>query len=484
MSNKYSFLLLYKAITLLFITVLSVSSLMADHTSDNPLPANAITPNVPEFSITYQNEALMCSPTELIKTKTHKDLVAYECKKEYPDYKIEIKQYEERGQAETDRLHKDIKNKIAKGIVYSVEIPLKDVDSPTRARIIAEHQLNNRPYGKYLRMLLPAKLYLSIRPQFANSGEDREIVLRNAGSKGGLFYYHQFNNDLELIFHYEAGVDWQSDNSFINRSDASDTNRRLSYFTLKYRDKSIILGKYWSAYYDIAAFTDQYMTFGGTASGAFSGGAHGTPSGTGRADEMLQIRTKNDTYNTTLQVQFKHDTLRDWGVDYSYTMAGSMIYKGWENIKLGAAISYGKFDEENSEMHLDGIDGNDWSSIIGVTYKKNNFNGHAVLSYTKNHTSDDQDIYFDSIGAELYMRYDIDDSFRIAGGGNWLASRDNDYEGEYSIKDVILSLQYTFGEKTFDDLVYLEVSLPNGNIANGDSQDPRIAIGLRYLLDY
>lgn len=450
-----------------------------------PLMADdTITPNVPEFSITYQNEPLVCSPKEVIKTKTHKDLVAYECKKEQPGYEIEIKHHEERGQAETDRMHKDVTNKMTKGVVYSVEIPLKAADDPTKARKIAERQLNKRAYGKYLRMLLPAKLYLSIRPQIANSDEDGDFVLRNAGSKGGFFYYHQFNNDLELIFHYEAGVDLQSDNSFINRSDVEDTNRRLSYFALRYNDYSVILGKYWSAYYDIAGFTDQYMTFGGIASGAFSGGSHGTPSGTGRADKMIQFRTKKDTLNTTLQVQFKHDALRDWSTDYSYTMSGSMIYKGWEDIKLGAALSYGKFDEENSQMQADGIDGNDFSSIIGVTYKKNKFSTHAVLSYMKNHTSDDQGMYFDSVGAELYMRYDVDESFRLAGGGNWLVSKDDDYDGKYSIKDTILSLQYTFGEKTFDDLVYIEVSLPNGKLANGDSRDPSIAIGLRYLLDY
>ncbi|MGB5506791.1 MAG: hypothetical protein WBM70_08900, partial [Sulfurovum sp.] len=79
--------------------------------------------------------------------------------------------------------------------------------------------------------------------------------------------------------------------------------------------------------------------------------------------------------------------------------------------------------------------------------------------------------------------YDVDESLRIAGGGNLLLPTNNDYMGEYSIKDIILSLQYTFGEKTFDDLVYIEVSLPNGKLANGNSRDANIAIVLRYLLD-
>ena len=199
---------------------------------------------------------------------------------------------------------------------------------------------------------------------------------------------------------------------------------------------------------------------------------------------MIQFRTEEDAYDAIVQVQLKHDALRDWNIDYSYTIAGSMIYKGWENIKLGAAINYGKFDHITPEMQYDGIDGDDLSSIIGVTYRNNRFSTNAVLSYMKNHTIDDQGVYFDSAGAELYMRYDFDESFRIAGGGNWLFPEDNDYDGKYNIKNIILSLQYTFGEKTFDDMVYMEVSLPNGKLANGDSKDARIAIGLRYLLDY
>lgn len=462
-------------VTKLFLLTFSIISLSAD--VENDIPEKLI-PDIPHFSILYLNEELICNPTELITTKEHKDFIRYQCQKSFAE-KIEKKTDVEPGLEETKQLRKDVKNKIKTGSVFSVEIPLYDANSPRRAKIIAERQLNNKPYGKYLRMLLPAKLYMSIRPQFANSGKDGDIEFRDGGSRGGFFYYHQFSNDLELMFQYEAGIDWDKDTPFINASNASDTNRRLSYFALKHIDHSVILGKYWSAYYDIAAFTDQYMAFGALASGTFSAG----PSGTSRADKMIQVRTKQDTYDATLQVQLKHDALREWGVDYSYTMAGSFIYKGWKDIRIGASLAYGKFDEITTEMKAIGINGNDWSSIIGMTYKKNNFSGHAILSYMQNHTIDDQGVYFEGTGAELYLRYDIDDNIRVAGGGNWLFPRGNDYTGEYYINNVILSLQYTFGEKTFDDLVYLEVSLPNGKLANGDSKDTRIAIGLRYLLD-
>lgn len=454
-------------------------SLKADELNDT----HTLIPGVADFSINYLNEFYQCSPTGLIKTKTRKDKVTYECKKKYPDDSIMSIEDVQSGDAEAQRLRKEVKNNVTKGVSYTVEIPLYDADSPEKSRLIAQQQLNNKPYGKYLRMFLPAKIYLSIRPQLANSGEDGEMELLNGGSRGGFFYYHEFDEDLGLTFHYEAGVDWQDHNKFINVSDGSDTNRRLSYFDLKYIDNRFIAGKYWSAYYDIAGFTDKYLAFGAQASGAYSGGPHGSPSGTGRADKMIQFRTNKPNYDATLQAQIRHSALRDWGVDYSYTMAGSFIYKGWENIRLGTSISYGEFSDITYDMRSVGIAGDDWASIIGVNYSEDAFSGSLTLSYTKNHRSDDQGIYFDSTGAELYMRYDIDESIRIAGGGNWLFPKNDEYKGEFSIKNIILSLQYTFNEKNFDDLVYVEVSLPNGKLANGDSKDTRIAIGLRYLLD-
>jgi len=472
-------MLSHRVNTVSFSLLLSLSFLMADEKIDSP-SNNPVIPSVPNFSITYLGDRLLCTPTGLIKTKMHKDLVTYECQKETADVVSKDAEDEMRGHAETERLRNEVKDKIAKGVIYSVEIPLSDASRPTLARIIAERQLNNRPYGEYLTMLLPAKLYMSIRPQLVNSDDDGGLKLQDGGSRAGFYYYYQFDNDVELMFQYEAGLDWDSNTPFINASDASNSNRRLSYFAVTYMDSSMILGKYWSAYYDIAGFTDQFMTFGAQASGAFSAG----PSGTGRAEKMIQFRKEHDIYDATAQVQIRHDALRGWDTDYAYTVAGSFIYKGLDEMRVGASINYGKFDDITPQMQDVEIDGDDLSTILGITYKSGKFGVNSVLSYMQNHTLDDQGVYFDSVGAELYMRYDIDESFRVAGGGNWLLPEDSDYEGKYNIKNIILSLQYTFGEKTFDDMVYMELSLPNGRLANGESKDARIAIGLRYLLDY
>lgn len=50
-------------------------------------------------------------------------------------------------------------------------------------------------------------------------------------------------------------------------------------------------------------------------------------------------------------------------------------------------------------------------------------------------------------GTELYLQYDIDSNFRLAGGGNWLYYNGNDDNGKYNINNLIFSLQYTFDKK-------------------------------------
>jgi hypothetical protein len=337
-------------------------------------------------------------------------------------------------------------------------------------------------FGKYLDKVLPGKIYLSLRPQFAQNHDNQGIVFHDAGSRAGFFYYYQFKNEMELVFQYEAGVDFSGKTKFINVSNISDSNRRLSYLSLSYQHSLVLLGKYWSPYYDIAGFTDHYMAFGSQASGAFNNGTDGSSSGTGRPDEVIQLRTEQHAYKVALQIQAKHNEQKNVNKKYQYGVAGSLIYAGWSDISVGASIVYHKFDALTPAMREANINGNDQSYIIGVTYTKDKISTHAVLSYTKNHMTDDNSTYFNGVGSELYVRYNIDESYRLAFGGNVLIPTDNSYKGDYSIKTLIVSLQYTFGEKNFDDLVYLEVSRPFGKLANGDKSKSRIAVGLRYLL--
>ena len=332
-------------------------------------------------------------------------------------------------------------------------------------------------------MVLPGKMYLSLRPQFAQDHDGKGVTFHTGGSRAGFFYFYQFENKAELTFQYEGSVDFSGNTKFVNVGDGDNSGRRLAYIALKYKENKIVLGKYWSPYYDIAGITDNYMAFGGQAGGAFNNGTDGSGSGTGRSEDSIQLRTDHGKFKTAVQVQLNHTDDKTVHKEYQYCMAGSFIYEGWEGFKVGAAFAHQKFDKTTAAMNAVNIHGGvDESYILGGSYRKEKFTISSVLSYTKNHMADDQGIYFNGMGTELYMRYDIDDSYRLAAGGNILIPRDASYEGNYKMKAYILSAQYTFGEKTFDDMVYVELYRSFGSWADGGDTNTRIAVGMRYLL--
>ncbi len=458
----------------------------ATKSNDNQDPhAHVDAPDVPEFFIEHNDIKLKCIPVRLITTNTNKELIEYQCLRHPVVPYSQSAQTREvtSGTDETDRLLEDAKEKRTEGESYMVKVPRYAAKIPFEAKRIAEQQLKDGWYfGKYLDMVLPGKMYLSLRPQFAQDHDGSGVTFHTGGSRAGFFYYYKFENKMELIFQYEGNVDFSGNTKFINVSDGDNSNRRLSYIGLRYDQNQIIVGKYWSPYYDIAGLTDNFMAFGGQAGGAFNNGSDGGSSGTGRADEVIQLRTDHGKFETALQVQLNHTDEKTVTKDYQYCMAGSIIFKNWEGFDIGASFAHQKFDTLTPAMEAINIHGDDQSYIIGGTYRKEEFSISSVLSYTKNHMTDDQGTYFNGMGTELYMRYDIDDSYRLAAGGNILIPRDASYEGNYKIKSYILSAQYTFGEKTFDDMVYVELFRSFGSWADGGDINTRIAVGIRYLL--
>ena len=450
-------------------------------------------PDVPPFTFTYKGEALKCYPSSLVETKTRKKMVEFVCVQRNLADKLmlssstdEVSSEEDRGRSETKRIQQVLKDQKNAGVIYHVKIPAGDARYPGIASREAKQVLNNNYYyGKHLRWLLPAKFYISLRPQYAKmAGSEEGVHFRNAGSRAGFFYYYGFDNGMNLTFQYEGNVNKENEGKFINLSEQSNNTRRLSYLSLEYKEMTVLAGKYWSAYYDIAGLTDYFMAYGAQASGAYNNSGDGAVSGTGRADRMLQVHFSFSDFESTLQYQFGHDSPEGLDGKFSYRMGGSLYYEGWkeEGWRAGAAFAYAKYEQVTSVMRQMGITGDDQSYIVGFSFKKERFLVNGNLSYTKNHMNDDLGIYFNGVGAELYARYDVTNQVRTVAGINWLHPTGG-YEGEYEIKKGILSLQYTFGKRTFDDVVYLEVALPQGSSAEGIRGNTSIAIGLRYLID-
>ncbi len=446
-------------------------------------------PDVPTFSLNFKGEALTCYPIQYNDKHFYERQIEYRCIRK--DIKLAdtetseaLSDGEATGREETKRMQEEIKSKQNVGSIYTVKIPERYARTPWRASRFAERELRSGFFQRYLSWLLPAKFYLSARPQYAGTNDGQDMKFRDGGSRGGFFYYYVFGDDYELTFQQESKINWSDISSLVNASSNSDSTRRLQYISLAKGDISFLAGKYWSPYYDIAGITDRFMAYGSESSGAYNASGDGGASGTGRSNRALQVRIGGgDNFSARVQYQPTHHPNDGVNSDYSYGLAGNIIYKGWPNIIAGASIAYGKFDKIVAEMRDIGINGNDLSYIAGISYRWKDLSANGVLSYSKNHMNDDQGIYFDGIGAELYLRYDFTQSIRFACGGNWLKPRDSSYHGQYNMKKSIFSLQYTFGRKTFDDLVYIEVSTPKGHLANGDTMSPSVAIGLRYLFN-
>lgn len=448
-----------------------------------------VVPNVPPFFVNYKGESLKCYPIQYIDHKLGGRQIEYRCiKKDIDITPEEIGAFMDGGEAtgtdETRKMKEEIKYKKNIGAIYTVKIAERNAYRPWKASILAKRELDNGLFFRYIHWLLPARFYVSARPQYASSIDEQGMKLRDGGSRGGFFYYYEFGDGYDLIFQYEAKINWSDVSSFVNLSSNSESTRRLEYINVSKDRIGILGGKYWSPYYDIAGITDHFMAYGSETAGAFNDAGDGGASGTGRSNRAIQAYVdRYDDFTLRLQFQPIHHPNKGINSDYSYGMAGSFIYKGWHNTKVGASIAYGKFKQITPEMEAIGVDGSDLSYIAGISYTWKDLTLNANLSYTKNHMNDDEGIYFDGVGAELYIRYDISDTIRLAAGGNWLYPRDSSYNGRYSIRKPILSLQYTFGKKNYDDLVYIEVTSPKGHTAGGEGIDTKVAIGLRYMFN-
>ena len=448
-----------------------------------------VVPNVPPFYVDYKDEALKCYPIQYIDDTLNGRQIEYRCIKKNIDITPEeigafIDNGEATGTDETVRMREEVKYKKNIGTMYTVKIAERNAYRPWKASFMAKRELDNGLFFRYLRWMLPAKLYISVRPQYAGSRNDQSMELRDGGSRGGFFYYYAFESGYELIFQHEAKINWSDASSFINLSNSSESTRRLQYVNLSKNKIGILGGKYWSPYYDIAGMTDHYMAYGSEAAGAYNDSGDGGASGTGRSNRAIQAYIDNyDDFRVRLQYQPIHHPNSDINSDYSYGLAGSFIYRGWQNTKVGASVAYGKFKQVTPQMEAIGIEGSDLSCIAGISYVWKDLTINAVFSYTRNHMNDDQGIYFDGVGTELYLRYDLSDSIRLAAGGNWLYPKDSDYRGKYDIRKPIVSLQYTFGKKNYDDLVYIEITFPKGHTASGEGTGTKVAVGLRYLFN-
>jgi len=437
------------------------------------------------ISIKHEGVSYNCSKEDLI-IEDHNGTKVYHCMTEKEKHLQDNS--DARGTAETERLKQDIKEKTG-GEKRVVLVENNESDSKTKWKPFY--------YTKSaIKSVIPAKIYLSLR--FAELYQNEKFTFTDRGTRGGLFYFKEFDNDLELLFQFEASVKYSNNGTVIGSDSQTNDNSngfifgtRLNFVTLKKDETTFVVGKYWGVYYDIAGITDKYMVFGALGNGVYNAHTDGGGSGTGRAADAVQLRYKQGVYNIGLQMQYHFKDLNLlYKGDYDYAAAFSLYYDGLTNgVTVGITGNYAHYENLNTVVDGNqtlfglGVDGDDIAILSGLSYQKDSVSLDFTVGTSKNHVTDDQGKYMKVIGSELYVRYRLKEHWRFAFGFNYLWPDYKEYTGKYNLQDYIASLQYAL-DKDYTKLVYIETKYSAGTNADGSDMGNAAALGFRYMLDY
>ncbi len=340
------------------------------------------------------------------------------------------------------------------------------------------------------------ELYGSIRVR--NRRSDSQDVLEDFGSRVGLDGWYE-TSDRQCVFaRYELGFNLLEElelDSLPSRPDQEigDTLfTRLAYVGAQFGENLVVLGKNFSTYYQVAAFTDRFDSVGGQASGAFNAQTDGGASGTGRADDVLQGRvylpifggrSKQDLLELNVQVQTNQDIPGLDGFEYDRAYGVSSIVRLASDLDLGIAYSRSEIDIANIPVESrNGLDGDLSAWLLGARWYNDDWYLGVTWSKTSNLHTTDALTYFGGEGVELYAQYRIVADIWLLAGLNKLEPDSNQSRaGEYQLDYSVFGARYLFDG--FSRMVYLESRINSGRNEDGTVDDDQVILGVRWGFD-
>jgi hypothetical protein len=334
-------------------------------------------------------------------------------------------------------------------------------------------------------------LYASLRLNVTN--EDGSTGLNDGASRVGFIFKKSFSNDNELFARSEGGINivdqfenfTNKDSSAGERDAGSTLTPRLYYAGYRRNQFRALAGKNWSAYYDVAGLTDRFAVYGGTSMGVYNANTDGGASGTGRADHVAQIRYRGEMWHLALQGQTDTEIPgfeSKFDYDYGVGLSAMQILK--IGLGYGAAFNLAAPQRITPEMKNSGFTGDDRSATVALRYMRDRFLAVSTVGYFENHEADEEGVYFDAFGWEVYSRIDPLPRLRIVAGVNYLWPDDDDYLGSLVKRQLIAGFHYTFWRNTFDDMLYLEILSDRGVNATGEDQRSSVTAGVRVKLEW
>jgi predicted porin len=188
-------------------------------------------------------------------------------------------------------------------------------------------------------------------------------------------------------------------------------------------------GKQWSAYYDVAEFTDQFPLFSGAATGAFAAGTDGGIAGTGRAERALQYRGGVGPFSGAIQTQSRATSQNDRTFADAWGTSG-LVDAGHG---FGLAAAYNEVRDGVATPGPNESKLGDKAGIFGVRYRGQHWYAATTYAILKQHEIDDLGRRFDGNGFEVAVRRSFDNGISLDAGYNDL-SPDSNHPGQFRVR--------------------------------------------------
>lgn len=333
------------------------------------------------------------------------------------------------------------------------------------------------------------ELYGSIRARLFHSKTDEGLDDNN--SRFGLNGQLQFRPKFWLSGRAEAGFNLIESIEENQVGSKDNVSLRLFYTNIETPSTVVSYGKNWSSYYQVSGLTDRFTSFGADASGTFNAQTDGGPTGTGRADYVLQGRISADFFPKNWGIKpFKLNLQGQNGepipfsdtAKYNYAFGASAIFETEGNFNLGIAYNHADVDSVDlPELNAIGIDGDAQALVLGTRYFGENTYLATTVSYLANHETTDSGIYFDGYGWEMFGSYKLYKKWWVIGGWNLLKPKsDQNQAGEYSLRYGVVGLRYSF--EGFHKMIYTEIKIDDSQNADGTAPGSIATLGVRWDL--
>jgi len=338
-----------------------------------------------------------------------------------------------------------------------------------------------------------ANLYGSARIRYKETGQGNNVD--DAGSRVGFNGELQFTPAFWLLSRAEIGFNlFDSLDQLFNASgrpaeEDANISTRLLYGGIQTPSSSIIFGKNWSSYYQVAGFTDRFEAFGGEASGAFNAQTDGGATGTGRADRVLQGRFSIDDltenshlkpFKFNIQAQGEEDIPGLDNVQYTHSLGISALLEFKTEKVIGLAYNHAFVnDNDRAALRAGGIRGDARALLIGTRRFADRYYLGTTLSFLDNHETTDKGVYFDGWGWEFFGSYNIRKRWWLLGGWNNLQPHSDQWQaGQYRLRYGVVGLRYSF--ETLHRFVYSEIRLDDSLNSDGSRPGNIYTLGLRW----